>query len=82
MIADGEKLHYIALKIEPTEDGFIRPIKCLSRLFRGTTSNHNGDFYCFNCLHSFSTDNALRKHERLCENNDYCSVEIPTKLNK
>ena len=82
MIADGEKLHYIALKIEPTEDGFIRPIKCLSRLFRGTTSNHNGDFYCFNCLHSFSTDNALKKHERLCENNDYCSVEIPTKLNK
>ena len=35
-----------------------------------------------NCLHSFRTDNALKKHERLCENNDYCSVEMPTKLNK
>ena len=35
-----------------------------------------------NCLHSFRTDNALKKHERLCENNDYCCVEMPTKLNK
>ena len=24
----------------------------------------------------------LKKHEILCENNDYCSVEMPTKLNK
>ena len=82
MITDGEKWHYTALKSEPTEDGFNRPTKSLSRLFRGITSNHDGDFYCLNCLHSFRTDNALKKHERLCENNDYCSVEMPTKLNK
>ena len=24
----------------------------------------------------------LKKHERLCENNDYCSLEMPTKLHK
>ena len=54
----------------------------MSKLFRGITSNHNGDFYCLNCLTSFRTDNALKKHERLCENNDCCSVEMPTKLNK
>ena len=24
----------------------------------------------------------LKKHERLCENNDYCSIEMPTKSNK
>ena len=24
----------------------------------------------------------LKKHERLCENKDYFSVEMPTKLNK
>ena len=82
MITDGKKWHYIALKSERTDDGFNRPIKSLSRLFRGITSNHDGDFYCLNCLHSFRTDNALKKHERLCENNDYCSVEMPTKLNK
>ena len=81
MITDDEKWHY-TLKNEPTEDGFNRPTKSLSKLFRGITSNNHGDFYCLNCLHSFRTDNALKKHERLCENNDYCSVEMPTKLNK
>ena len=82
MITDGEKWHYTALKSESTKDGFNRPIKSLSRLFRGITSNDDGDFYCLNCLHSFRTGNALKAHERLCENNDYCKVEMPTKLNK
>ena len=71
MITDGEKWHYIALKSEPSEDGFNRPIKSLSKLFRGITSNNHRDFYCLNCLHSCRTDNALKKHERLCENNDF-----------
>ena len=31
MITDGEKWYYTALKIEPTEDGFNRPTKSLSR---------------------------------------------------
>ena len=82
MITDGEKWHYIALKSEPTDDGFNRPIRSLSRLFRGITSNHDGDFYCLNCLHSFRTDNALKKHKRLCDNNDYCDVEMPTQFDK
>ena len=34
MITDGKEKHYIALKSEPTDDGFIRPIKSLSKLFR------------------------------------------------
>ena len=81
MITNGEKWHYIALKSERTDDGFNRPIRSLSRLFRGITSNHDGDFYCLNCLHSFRTDNALKRHERLCDNNDYCHVEMPIKDN-
>ena len=60
VITDGEKLHYIALKSEPTDDGLIRPTKSLSKLFRGITSNRDGDFYCLNCLYSFRTDNALK----------------------
>ena len=80
MITDGEKWHYIALEREPTDDGFNRPMKSQSKLFRGITSNHDGDFYYLNCLHSFRTDNAFKKHERLCENNDYYCVEMPTKL--
>ena len=88
MITDGEqsdeadKWHYIVLKSTHTDDGFNRPIRSLSRLFRGVTSNNHGDFYYLNYLHSFRTDNALKRHERLCENNDYCHVEMPTKIDK
>ena len=81
MITNGEKWHYIALKSERTDDGFNRPIRSLSRLFRGITSNNHGDFYCLSCLQSFRTDNAHKKHERLCDNNDYCHVEMPTEDN-
>ena len=77
MITNGEqsdevdKWHYIALI------GFNWPIRSLSRLFRGITANNSGDFYCLGCLCSFWTDNALKRHERLYGNNDYCPVEIP-----
>ena len=82
MITDGEKWHYTALGSVRTTDGFNRPIRCLSRLFRKITGNNHGDFYCLNCLNSFLTDNALKRHERICENHDYCHVEMPTKDNK
>ena len=82
MITNGEKWHYIALKSVRTDDGFNRPIRSFSRLFRGITANHHGYFYCLNCLHSFRTDNALKRHERLCDNNDYRNLEIPTPGNK
>ena len=35
-----------------------------------------------NCFHLFRTDNALKRHEKLCDNNDYCRVEMSTKFNK
>ena len=49
MITNGEqsdeadKWHYIALKSVRTDDGFNRPIRSLSRLIRGLTSNNHGD---------------------------------------
>ena len=33
-------------------------------------------------VYIYLTDNVLKEHERLCENNDYCCVEMPTKFNK
>ena len=78
---EAEKWHYIALKSVRTADGFNRPIRSLSRLFRRITANNNGDFYCLGCLHSFQTDNALKRQERLYDN-DYCHLEMPTKDNK
>ena len=49
---NNENWHYLA-------------VKSISRLFRGIASNHDGDFYCLNCMHSFRADNALKKHHRL-----------------
>ena len=54
--------------------------KKLPALFGGITSNHEGDFYCLNCFHSFRTEN--KKHKNVCENHDYCYVETPKEDNK
>ena len=35
-------------------------------LLRGITSRHNGDFYCLNCFHSYSTENRLKEHGKIC----------------
>ena len=74
-------LYYFKKSVR-TADGFNRPIRSLSRLFRGITANNNGDFCCLGCLYSFRIDNAFKRHGRLCDNNDYCHVEMPTKDNK
>ena len=63
MIADGEKWHYLT-------------VKRLSALFRGITGNNNGDFYCLNCFQLYTTENKLKKHKKVCENHDYCYVEM------
>ena len=57
-------------------------VKKLFALLRGTTSNHNRDFYCLNCLHSYRTKGTLKKHEKVCNNHDYCYVKMPNKFEK
>ena len=47
MTIDGEKRHYLA-------------VKKLFALFKGITSSHKGDFYCLNCVHSYSTKEKLK----------------------
>ena len=56
--------------------------KKLPALFRGITSNNNGDFYCINCLHLYRTENKLKKHENICKHHDYYYVEMPNEGNK
>ena len=68
MISNGENWHYLT-------------VKNLSRLLRGITSNHDGDFYCLNCFHSYRTKNKLNAHKQICENHEYCHIEMPTKDN-
>ena len=69
MITDSEKWHYLT-------------VKSLSALFREITGNNHGDFYCLNCFQSYTTENKLKKHKNVCENHDYCYVEIPEEDNK
>ena len=69
MITDGEKWHYLA-------------VKSLSPLFKGITDNNNGSFYCLNCFQSYTTENKLKTHKKVCENHDYCCIEMPKEDNK
>ena len=46
MIPNRERWHYIA-------------VKKLLALLRGTSSKHDGDFYCLNCLYWFRTKDKL-----------------------
>ena len=68
MISNGENWHYLA-------------VKSLSGLLKGITSNHNGDYYCLNYFHSYRTENKLNVHKRICENNEYCNIEMPSPNN-
>ena len=61
---DGNRWHYLA-------------VKSLPALLRGITSNHHGDFYCLNCFHSYTTHSKLKRHERVCNNHEYCRVDMP-----
>ena len=41
------------------------------------TGKNHGDFYCLNSFQSYTMENKLKKHKRICENHDYCYIEIP-----
>ena len=69
MITDGKKWHYLA-------------VQRLSRLLRGITSNHVGDFFCLSRFHSCRTKEKLKKHEKVCNNHNYCYVEMPVEDKK
>ena len=69
MITNGEKWHYLT-------------VKNLPGLLRGITSTHHGDFYCLNYFRSYRTTiNKFELHKKICENHDYCRVEMPTRDN-
>ena len=68
MISNGENWHYLV-------------VKSLSGLLTGIKSNHKEDFYCLNYFHLYRTKNKLEAYKTICENRDYCRVEMPTKDN-
>ena len=66
---DRDKSHYIT-------------VKNLSSLLNDSSSNSHENHYCLNCLHAYRTKNALKKHQRLCNNNKYCKPIMPEKWKK
>ena len=56
--------------------------KKLSALLRGITGNNNGDFFFLKWFRSYTTENKLEKHKNVCENHDYCYVEMAKEDNK
>ena len=51
IISNGENWHYLV-------------VKSLSGLFRGISSNHNSDYYCLICFHSYRTENKLNANKK------------------
>ena len=69
MINDGEKCHYIA-------------VTNLSALLQKISSNYKEDFYCLNCVNSYTTKNKLKEHEEICDNHSSYHIEMPEWVNK
>ena len=65
MISNGENWHYLA-------------VRSLSGLLKGISSNHDGDYYCLNCFHSYRTENKLNVYKKICENHEHCNIEMPS----
>ena len=68
MISDSEKWHYLT-------------VRSLSALLKGITSKQKDDSYCLNCFHSYPSNKSLEKHMKVCEDEDYCYIEMPKKVN-
>ena len=53
-------------------------VKKLSILFRAIMSKHDGNFYCLNCLYSFTTENKLEPHKKVSKNKSFCGANMPS----
>ena len=69
MISNGENWHYLV-------------VKSLLGLLKRITSNHKEDFYCLNCFCVYTTRNKLEELKKICENHEYCHVEMLNEDNK
>ena len=56
-------------------------LSCREKFIRVIYRNHKEDFYCLNCFHSYRTKNKVDAHKKVCENHEYCHIEMPNKDN-
>ena len=71
----------IILLMTPTEEKenwYYLAAKKLSTLLRRTTSKHDGNFYCLNTLHYFTTENKIKSLEKVFQNKIFCGIVVPS----
>ena len=74
---DSERLNQIILSMVTNGKKWDNlAVKNISKLLRGITSNHDGDYFCINCFYSFAKKEKFNLHENLCKNHDYCHMEM------
>ena len=57
-------------------------MKKVSALLRGITSKQNGDFYCLNCIHSFTAEKNLNHIKQYVKINVFVMYLCPLKTLK
>ena len=53
--------------------------KKISAFVKGVNSKNNGEFYYWNCLHSFRTTGKLNLIKKVCENKCFYEIVMPSK---
>ena len=69
LIYDNEKSHYCL-------------IKNLDKMLSSRTKYNRRTYYCTYCLHGFSEEGPLLKHEPMCNNHGLQHTELPDEENK
>ena len=55
-------------------------VRSLSRLLRSSNTKHHGkQYFCTNCLQSFTLESSGDEHQVYCEDNETVRVEMPCK---
>ena len=60
------------------DDCIILQYNYLSVLLHKITSKSKSDFCCLNCLYSFRTENKHVSQEKLCKNQDFYGIAMPS----
>ena len=76
IIDDKGTLHFLALKSEPTEDGYMKPFKSFSRLMCNKSSKSHENYYCHGCFDSLRCQSTLEKHTQLSKDHEYCKINL------
>ena len=73
----------VILLMIPNGEGWHSSSKKLSTLLRGIKSKYHGDFYCLNCLHSFTTEIKRESHQKVyVKIKIFVTLQCPLKAQK